>query len=555
MLVSVVLLHSIDDAASLQLLQALQTCSAAEAPALAAEALADEPTRRNPAAQARTHTVVARAALGRREWVDAAQHSQMAMGIAMELGDRDLLQGALAHGVAALLLLDETDFALDLFEECDDLLQRDGSSASYATVDLAESQIWLAQSRALDAVTDAAAQRDALGCARRAAERVGEAACLQSGNSLLRVCAFEALVDVLLEGGEAARARAWQRRLAAAGSHLAFGDDDPQRFLWDVSAARLDLAEGVDAPPVLARLLPWQAALPAAQEHSAQEATLMLCLSEAFERCGNFEQALRCRKRWAEVGDRLAATRAAEQSKLTQRTLDHLRTQAHEFITSALPTPLLAALGHLREARDAASDDAIRQKITRVERSTRRALELADTYLNLLSAEYSDQQTLRPLDLGQLAAEVCDRAQPRPGSNVTIEPQIEPGVRVKGDANLLGRALDNLLSNALRHAPDGSSVCVEVARQDGLASMSVSDSGPGLPLSMRTRLFQRYATERTDGGNGLGLALVARVARQHQARVQVQSQTGQGTTIALLMKCDTAGGGGPGAVAAPGLPS
>jgi signal transduction histidine kinase len=121
--------------------------------------------------------------------------------------------------------------------------------------------------------------------------------------------------------------------------------------------------------------------------------------------------------------------------------------------------------------------------------------------------------------------------------------------------NLLGRALDNLLSNALRHAPDGSSVCVKVARQDGLASMSVRDRGPGLPMSMRTRLFQRYATDRTDGGNGLGLALVARVARQHQARVQVQTETGQGTTISLLMKCDTAGSGTPGAMAAPVLTS
>jgi signal transduction histidine kinase len=535
MLANVVLLHTIDDPALQQLLHALESRAAVPARAFADEALANAQTRSEPLAQAQMHIVVARDALRRDEWVDAAQHSQMAMGIAMELEDCELLQGALAHGVAALLLLDEVDLALDLFDECDDVLQRSGAQevAAYrAIADLAESQIWLAQSRSVDGATDAATQHDVLARARRAAERAGEAACAQLGQGLLCVCALEALVDVWLEDGSAARARGWQRRLAAA------CDGASQHLSWELSAARLDLAEGVDAPSVLARLRPLQARLQDSSPRGAYEATLMICLSEAFERCGDFEQALSCRKRWAETGDRLAATRAAQQSKLTQRTLDQLRKQAHEFISHALPTPLRAALGHLREARDAASDAAISGKIARVERSTRRALELADTYLNVLSAEYSDQQSLRPLDLGQLATEVCDRGQPRPDSNVTVDLQIEPGLRVLGDKNLLGRALDNLLSNALRHAPDGSSVGVKVARQDGLASVSVSDSGPGLPMSMRTRLFQRYATERADGGNGLGLALVARVARQHQARVQVQTQTDRGTTIALILKAE-----------------
>jgi signal transduction histidine kinase len=564
MLSDVVLLLFIDDdAASSQLLRTLEAGPADRARALADKALADAQTQSDPALLARTHIVVAHAALGRREWVDAAQHSQMAMGIGIELEDGALLQGALAHGVAALLLLDEPDLALDLLEECDDLLKREPqpASARCAAVDIAEAQVWLAQARAIDGVADAAAQRAALARAVAAAQRAGEAACALRPDNRLVVCALEALVEVLLEGDSAAQAaqvaqaRTWQQRLAAVCAQPWSGDTDALRLAWELCCARLDLADGADAPSVLARLLPLEATLPASHPHSAHEATLMLCLSEAFERCGNFEQALRCRKRWADAGDRLAATRAAEQAKLTQRTLDHLRHQAREFITSALPAPLSAALGHLRQARDAADDAAVSEKIARVERSTRRALELADTYLNLLSAEYSDQQALRSLDLGQLAAEACNRAQPRPASDVAIERQLEPGVRVLGDAGLLGRALDNLLSNALRHAPDGTSVCIKVTRQDESASMSVSDSGPGLPMSMRTRLFQRYATDRTDGGNGLGLALVARVARQHQARVQVQTQTGQGTTIALLMKCETTGGGMPGAVAAPGLPS
>ena len=66
--------------------------------------------------------------------------------------------------------------------------------------------------------------------------------------------------------------------------------------------------------------------------------------------------------------------------------------------------------------------------------------------------------------------------------------------------------------------------------------LSVSDHGPGLPLAMRTRLFERYASGRGEGGNGLGLALVARVARLHDARVAVQTPDGQGTMVTLSIK-------------------
>lgn len=543
MLLNVLLLQSIHDGATdahtdelLQLMQSLASGSTAQAQALADNALSRAETLADPVLQARTRTVLARAALGRGEWVDAFTHSQMALGIAMHLEHRELLQSALTHGATALLNLDEPEMAVDLFEDCADLLHADdpSSGAQRVTVDAAESQVWLAQSRSKDADTQAAARQDALARARLAAERAAEAACQYGSNSLL-VHAFEALVDALLEIGDAPAARVWEHRISAACS-APMHDDDPLLAVFELSVARLDLLEGVDAAAVLARLLRLQPLLPASEEHLTHTATLMLCLSQAHERCGDFEQALRCRKQWAEARDRVAATLTREQSKWTQRTLDNLRSQANEFITRALPEPLMAALASLRQARSEISDEGIRAKFTRAEQSTRRALALADQYLNVLSAEYAGQQSLCPLDLGALALEVCEHADPRPTGNVELRRDIEPGVRVMGDAGLLGRALDNLLSNALRHAPAGSTIDVRVVRRDGLAVMSVSDRGPGLPLSMRTRLFQRYATDRADGGNGLGLALVARVARQHQARVQVQTQEGQGTTISLEIK-------------------
>jgi signal transduction histidine kinase len=125
---------------------------------------------------------------------------------------------------------------------------------------------------------------------------------------------------------------------------------------------------------------------------------------------------------------------------------------------------------------------------------------------------------------------------------VRLERRVRLQVRVRGDRVLLMRALGNLLSNAFKHAPPGSAVRVRLqSRRDGVW-LSVSDQGPGMPLDMRVRLFQRFATGSVRKGNGLGLAMVARAARVHQARIEVDSEVGRGTTVALVLNAERDGG-------------
>jgi two-component system sensor histidine kinase PrrB len=78
-------------------------------------------------------------------------------------------------------------------------------------------------------------------------------------------------------------------------------------------------------------------------------------------------------------------------------------------------------------------------------------------------------------------------------------------------------------------------VVVELIRVADGARLSVADAGPGLPLDMRARLFQRFATGAVRKGNGLGLAMVARAARVHQARITVDGESGLGTVVTLTL--------------------
>jgi signal transduction histidine kinase len=85
---------------------------------------------------------------------------------------------------------------------------------------------------------------------------------------------------------------------------------------------------------------------------------------------------------------------------------------------------------------------------------------------------------------------------------------------VKLDLEQIRRALDNLIRNALQNTPSGGCVTVTAAARDGKLSLSVDDTGPGIPSDLRERLFEPFVTGRAEG-TGLGLAIVREIARAH----------------------------------------
>lgn len=111
-------------------------------------------------------------------------------------------------------------------------------------------------------------------------------------------------------------------------------------------------------------------------------------------------------------------------------------------------------------------------------------------------------------------------------------------VQVVGDADQLGRAVDNLLDNAARHAT--STVTCTLVERDGVAVLAVADDGPGIPADQRDRVFQRFARlddSRTGatGGTGLGLAIVRAAVSAHSGTVAVDPTYGPGARIVLTL--------------------
>ena len=106
--------------------------------------------------------------------------------------------------------------------------------------------------------------------------------------------------------------------------------------------------------------------------------------------------------------------------------------------------------------------------------------------------------------------------------------------------NLLEQALTNLVDNAIKYCPRGTTVHIDYVRTGSDAVFAVRDSGPGIPEADQPRLFERFfrvdkARSRALGGTGLGLAIVKHIAQAHEGHVEVDSAPGRGSTFRLVI--------------------
>ena len=105
-----------------------------------------------------------------------------------------------------------------------------------------------------------------------------------------------------------------------------------------------------------------------------------------------------------------------------------------------------------------------------------------------------------------------------------LSAEIEPAVRVQGDAELLTQAITNLIENALVHTPSGSHIGLSVRRTDDGVVMAVADDGPGIPVDERAKVLRRFYrldASRHSPGAGLGLAIVSAIASLHEAQLSL----------------------------------
>ena len=232
------------------------------------------------------------------------------------------------------------------------------------------------------------------------------------------------------------------------------------------------------------------------------------------------------------------AARAASEERMRRFMAD----ASHE-----LRTPLTSIRGFAELYRQGAvtGPDDLDRLMGRIEDESHRMAGLVEDLL--LLARLDEQRPLRRdvVDLVVLAADaVHDAKAGAPDHTVRIElPDAGPdrGVLVLGDEERLRQVTMNLVVNAVRHTPAGTTVVVRAFNEAGAGVLEVSDDGPGLPESSKSSVFDGFTRpdpsrgREHGGGAGLGLTIVAALVRAHGGQVDVDSVPGAGATFRVRL--------------------
>lgn len=234
---------------------------------------------------------------------------------------------------------------------------------------------------------------------------------------------------------------------------------------------------------------------------------------------------------------RLGATFNATAARLEQL----IETQ-RTFVADAshqLRTPLTALKLRLENLQ---TTGASPERLTAVTNEVDRIARTVDQLLALARAE---REQTTPVTTDLEAAIRTRLAAWGPGAQeagVRLVPSVPPGLpRVRSVPGAVEQTLDNLLSNALRVAPPGSTVDVAARHEGAVVRGSVADRGPGLAEEGRARAFDRFwrsPTAHKDGGSGLGLPIVARLIEASGGTVALEPREGGGLVAAFTLPVD-----------------
>jgi len=241
----------------------------------------------------------------------------------------------------------------------------------------------------------------------------------------------------------------------------------------------------------------------------------------------------------SEMTVRSLVAREQAQSATTDQLRRFTADAAHE-----LRNPLSALQSELEiTLRQERTGDELTATVRLALQNTRRLVKISESLLTLSRSDAGGLMTsVVRIDLSDVLEEAYARWEGHAAAmGVHISKSLRCEASLDGDALLLGRLFDNLLENALAHTPrDGVVDLAMTASPPGGCSVSITDSGPGIPAALRPVVFERFARgdssrSRRTGGAGLGLSICAAIVSAHKGTIAIDDNSVGGTRIVVRL--------------------
>lgn len=213
-------------------------------------------------------------------------------------------------------------------------------------------------------------------------------------------------------------------------------------------------------------------------------------------------------------------------------------TKVRQFVADAsheLRNPLASIRGYAeltRRSNDALPEDAA-YALGRIESESDRMSALVEDLLLLARLDSQPTLDLKPVDVTEIVLNAVSDARAADSDHKWSLNLPEEAVTAKADQHRLHQVIANLLANARTHTPPGTVVETALALNAGFAEISVTDNGPGVPVEIQDRVFERFTRadasrvrQSSGSSTGLGLAIVAAVMKAHGGEVKLDSRPG-----------------------------
>jgi two-component system sensor histidine kinase VicK len=229
-------------------------------------------------------------------------------------------------------------------------------------------------------------------------------------------------------------------------------------------------------------------------------------------------------------------TDITEQRLLEQQKDDFISIASHELKTPI--TSLNASLQLLERMKEKLSPDMLNKLLVQSNRSANKISTLVSELLNVTKLNHGELQLSKTrFNISEMLSNCCNDIRLEGDYNIIVNGNLK--IEVIADEHQIEQIMTNFVNNAVKYAPESKNIYIDVEELKGMAKVSVSDNGPGIPKEKLTHLFERYyrgiESNNKVSGLGLGLYICSEIIKRHNGQIGVNSEQGKGSTFWFML--------------------